>query len=112
MVVSLGQLVSNIQKILSGQPLTAAIATQGLSLCGVKLPAAFTGTALTFLACDTLGGTYIPVYNASGQVSYTVAASRYVAIDPKDFFGISFLKIQSNSNEGADRTLVCSLKGI
>lgn len=112
MVISLGQLIASTRKILSGQSLTAGFATDGLSLCGIQLPSTFTGTAVTFLACDTLSGIYVPVYNASGPVTYTVAASRYVAIDPKDFFGISFLKIQSNGTEAADRTLICSLKGI
>lgn len=84
----------------------------GFSLVGISLPAALTGTALTFTVCNTLAGTYVPLYNAAGVVSYTVAASRYVAIDPKDFQGVAYLKIVSGSAEGAARTLICSLKGI
>lgn len=112
MNVALGSLQTASPVIANGQTASGAISTAGLSLVGIKLPAAFTGTTLTFTACDTLGGTYVPVYNSAGVVSYTVAASRYVAIDPKDFQGISFLKIVSGSAEGAARTLVCSLKGI
>jgi hypothetical protein len=112
MVVALGQVVYPSVAIANGQQESAAIQTHGLSLCGIQLPAAFTGTAVTFEACDTVGGTYLPVYNAGGQVSYTVAASRYIAIDPKDFYGIQFLKIKSGSAEAAARTLICSLKGI
>lgn len=98
--------------IASGQTVSAFIKTGGFSLVGIKVPAAFTGVALTFQMCDTEGGTYVPVYNALGPVSYTVAPGRYVAIDPKDFYGIAFLKIVSGTAEGATRTLVCSLKGL
>lgn len=112
MQVALGSLIQTNAAIANGQQESGAIPTAGLSLCGVLLPAAFTGTALTFEACATVGGTYVPVYNAAGAVSYTVAQARYIAIDPKDFQGILFLKIKSGSAEGAARTLVCSMKGI
>lgn len=84
----------------------------GFSLVGIKVPAAFTGTALTFTMCDTVDGTYVPVKGTSGStVSYTVAQGNYYAIDPKDFHGIQFLKIVSNGTEAAARTLLLSLKG-
>lgn len=112
MNVALGSLISASALIESGESESAVIKTQGLSLCGILLPASFTGTALTFLACDTVDGTFVGVYDSAGALSYTVAQARYIAIDPKDFQGIEFLKIKSGSNEGADRTLVCSMKGI
>lgn len=92
---------------------TGVINCNGMALCGIKLPASFTGTALTFEMCDTAAGTFVPVKNtASGTaLSYTVAQGTYCAIDPKDFAGIQFLKIVSGSTEGSARTLVCSLKG-
>ncbi len=98
--------------IANGAQESAVIPTGGFSLCGILFPAAFTGTAVTFEACATVDGTYVPVYNAAGAVSYTVGTSRYVAIDPKDLQGIQFLKIKSGSAEGAARTLTCSMKGI
>lgn len=97
--------------IANGQQSSAAINCGGFTLVGIKVPAAFTGTTLTFEMCDTLGGTYVPVKNAAGAVSITVAQGNYYAVDPKDFYGINFLKIKSGSAEGAARTLVCSLKG-
>lgn len=99
--------------IANGLQLSAVIKTGGMALTGIFLPAAFTGTALTFEACDTVGGTYVPVKSTvSGTaLSYTVAQGTYCAIDPKDFQGIPFLKIKSGSAEGAARTLVCTLKG-
>lgn len=103
---------SGSASIANGQPLSSEIECGGLALCGVFIPAAFTGTALTFLASLTSGGTYVPVNGVDGDpISYTVQQGNYYAIDPKDFQGINFLKIKSGSNEGALRTLGVSLKG-
>lgn len=87
------------------------IPLSGFALCGIIMPAAFTGTSITFTACNTISGTYLPVFNASGAVTYTVAANQYQAIDPKDFQGIQFLIIKSNSSEAAARSLALSLRG-
>jgi hypothetical protein len=99
--------------IANGQQSSAPISCGGLALCGIKLPAAFTGTTVTFEMCDTVGGTYVPVKSTTSgtALSYTVAQGTYCAIDPKDFQGIAFLKIKSGSAEGGARTLICSLKG-
>lgn len=97
--------------IANGGTVSAVIPTGGFALCGIAFPAAFTGTTVTFQACDTASGTFLPVYNSAGAVSYTVAQGRFVAIDPKDFQGVAFLKIVSGSSEGAARTFVCSMKG-
>lgn len=99
--------------IANGVQESAAFPTGGMTLVGIILPAAFTGTALTFEVSSSLAGTYVPLCNTlSGTpLSYTVAQGTYCAIDPKDFQGIQFLKIKSGSNEGAARTLLCSLKG-
>lgn len=108
-----GQFNPNLSEtIASGQTTSGVVSTGGMALCGILMPAAFTGTALTFVVCNTSGGTYQPLYNSSGQVSYTVAASRYIAITPVDFAGVAFFKIVSGSSEGATRTLICSMKGL
>lgn len=107
-----GQLNASLTAtIANGQTKSGVVSCAGFTLCGILMPAAFTGTALTFEASNAADGTFAPVYNAAGQVSYTVAASRFIAIDPKDFQGVAFLKIVSGSSEGASRALVCSLKG-
>lgn len=99
--------------IANGQQESGAQDCGGLSLCGILIPAAFTGTAITFEMAATLTGTYVPVKSTiSGTaLSYTVAQGAYYAIDPKDFSGVQFLKIKSGSAEGAARTLILSLKG-
>jgi hypothetical protein len=100
--------------IANGQTVSSVIALKGFSLVGIKVPAAFTGTALTISMCDTEGGTYVPVKStASGTAfSQTVTTSSYYAIDPALTQGAAFIKLTSGSAEGGARTLVCSLKGI
>lgn len=90
---------------------SAEIPTGGLALCGIKFPPTFTGTTVTFVVCDVSGGTFIPLYNSAGAVSYTIAQNRFYAIDPKDFQGVAFFKIVSGSTEGSTRTLALAMKG-
>lgn len=91
---------------------STALTMGGFALCGILLRG-FTGTTITFEVCDTVGGTYVPLKSTTSgtSLSYTVAANTYVAIDPKDFDGVQFLKIVSGSSEGSARTLLCALKG-
>lgn len=108
-------------EFLSGSDITIASSAQessqldtgGLTLCGIFLPAAFTGTALTFEGCPDSGGTFVAVKSTTSgtTLSYTVAQGTYCALDPKDFQGLRFIKIKSGSSEGASRTLTCSLRG-
>lgn len=99
--------------IANGATTSAAINTGGMALVGIKIPAAFTGTAITFTVCDTIDGTYVPlkVTTSGTALSYTVAASGYYAIDPVNFQGVQFFKIVSGSAESGARTIVYSLKG-
>lgn len=98
--------------IANGQTDSSAIPTGGFTLCGLFLPAAFTGASISFLASSD-GVTYVPVRSTTSGtlLSYTVTVSTYLSIDPKDFQGIAFLKIKSASAEGGARSLVASLKG-
>lgn len=111
-VVSLGQLVSVATSIPISTTTTPVISSEGMPLVGIQLPASFTGTALTFTVATAVDGTYQPLYNSSGLVSYTVAPARFIAIEPKDFYGVFFFKIVSNGTEAAARALTLSLKGI
>jgi len=98
--------------IASGQQVSSKINLGGFSLVGIILPAAFTGTSLTFLA-SVDNTNFFPIYTTTSgtQLSYTVAQGHYVAINPQDFYGVQYLEIQSGSSEAATRTLILSLKG-
>lgn len=108
-----GQLNPALQAtIASGQTKSGVITLAGFTPVGILLPAAFTGTALTFEA--SIDGTnFFPVKAGTGgnALSYTVAQGTYAALDPKDFYGIQYLKVVSGSTEGAARTLNLAVKG-
>ena len=74
------------------------------NLVALVTPSALTGTSFTFQA-STDGSTYNAVYNEGTQYSVTVAASRYVALDPSVFAGAQYVKVVSGSTEAAERTI-------
>lgn len=91
---------------------TAAIDLKGFTVVGIQFPSAFTGTAVSFEVGPDQTGTFVPVYNSSGVISYTAAASRYLSIDPSVLMGVIHLKVVSNASEAAARTIILHLKGL
>lgn len=87
------------------------------TLCGIRLPAAWTTAGLTFLASyDTSEGkdaaSYVPIYDADGvELAAAAAADRHVVISPAAFAGVRWLKIRSGTAaspvaQAAERTLI------
>lgn len=110
--VPLGQVQYPAAVIAGSTTASGALKTGGMSLVGCQMPSAFTGTSISFQVATSLTGAYQALINAGGTVSYSTAASKYIAINPVDFYGVQFFKIISNASEGSSRSLVCSLKGI
>lgn len=98
--------------IAATQTTSAPIECKGQALCGIQMPAAFTGTTLTFKASID-GTTFQPIYNTTSGtlLTYTVAQGRYIAINPQDFLGVNYLEIVSGSTEGTLRNFTVALKG-
>lgn len=93
--------------IASSATTSAAVDLGGTTLVGIQLPAAFTGTSLSFQAATSLAGTYQAVIDASGAtLSKTVAQGKFLTLDPAEFAGIQFIKIVSASTEGSARDLI------
>jgi sRNA-binding protein len=95
--------------ILNGQTVSGAADLQSGHLLGFALPAAFTGTAITFkVSVD--GVTYQDLYNPSNNaVSITVTQARSYAFTHDIAAQVSnwrYLKIVSGSAEGADRDIM------
>lgn len=87
-----------------------AINLEDGTLVGVYIPTGFVGTALTFQASND-GTNFFAVNVLGGALSYTVAASKYVGIDPKDFYGVKYVKFVSGSSEtGGPLTLTASIR--
>ena len=84
------------------------------SLCGLFMPSTFTGTTLTFEACDSLAGTYVPVQDGAGSsYSLTVGTSRYIPITSLPvFYGTRFLKAVSGSSEAQGREIKAAVREI
>ncbi len=96
-----------VATIASGATTSGAVELPaGVSLLGLRMPSAFTGTAITLTESNSLTGTYQAVYDNTGsQLSFVVAASRTVTIDPSLTIGLRFIKLVSGSSEAADRTV-------
>ena len=92
--------------------LTPAINIEAASFGMVYTPSTFDGTAVSFDVCDTEGGTFVPLENASSTlVSVTTAASQAFAI-PDEVFGARFMKIKcASAQTTTDTQFVVTLKG-
>ena len=81
---------------------------------GFVVPAAFTGTTITFKAAGPVDSpiddapadaAFNDLYFEGTQVSMTVAVDQFVTVDPSKFVGVRWLKLVSGSAEGAERTV-------
>ncbi len=91
--------------IANGATLSSAADLTGYALVGIIMPAAFTGTSITFSMSDD-GTTFYAITNAGGTaLSATVAASKCILFTPGDFVGVRHLKLTSGSAEGGARTI-------
>jgi hypothetical protein len=80
--------------------LSNAIEIGAVDAIGLVMPAAMDGTAITFAVCDTLGGTYVPLYDDFGsEVTVTYATSRAVALSGvlASLFPWKFIKIRTGT---------------
>jgi hypothetical protein len=91
---------------------SAAVDLRGMTLCGFYLPAALTGTAVSFKASID-NSTFVTVEDGFGNtVSKTVSASKAIILNPSDFAGIQYLKLVSNATEAAERTITLALRQV
>lgn len=94
----------------SGSNTSDTVDFLGSSLVGIIMPAAFTGTSITFQMSDS-DTTYCDLYNKDGtQLQATVAPSRAIFFAPGDFIGARWVKFVSNATEGGNRTIKVILR--
>ena len=99
--------------------LTATIASSGTTsdtitvpsnkcLLGFRTPAAFTGTAVSFLMMHESTDTAAPIYNAGTLLSETVATNQaeFHPMNPQNFRGVRFVQVKINGTEGASRSIL------
>jgi hypothetical protein len=92
--------------IASGASTSGAIALGAGTITGIVLPAAFTGTALSFqVSAD--GSTYVALYDSTNTLeSMTVAQGRGYSVNPAVFAGWPYMKVVSGSTEAGSRDLI------
>ena len=99
--------------IASGQAKSTIIPIGYASAYAVVMPAAFTGTSITFEVSHhpTDAATFVPLYDDSGAlVTVPVAAGRGITL-PNALFPWGNFRIVSDSTQGATRTLIIMSKG-
>lgn len=83
------------------------VATDGMLLCGIQFPAAMTGSSVTFdFSMDN--STFVDVKETDGtDVTYTISVGDMVRVDPSGwaFASNGYIRVTSNGNEAADRSL-------
>jgi len=72
----------------------------------IELPAAFTGTTITFRGASLPGGPLNPLYYESTLYSVTVGTSRFISLNRAAFEGVRFMQLVSGSTEVAARDIV------
>lgn len=89
---------------------STAVDARSAALFGVALPAAFTGTSLTFTVCSTEDGTYQTLEDSTGNaVSLTVEQGKSYTL-PNELAPWPWFKIVSGSAEGGSRSLIVTRK--
>lgn len=76
----------------------------------IVIPAAFTGTSIKYQGADTAGGTFSDLYDWNNQaISHPVTAGKRYAI-PLEALSEPFVRVVSDATEGAERTIIYSLR--
>jgi hypothetical protein len=79
-------------------------------LVGIHIPSTFDGTQITFQTATSSGGTYNQIITsaAGAALTFTVAASKYVALSDAEaayFAGVKFLKIVTSTAQTTTDTV-------
>ena len=80
----------------------------GLLLCGIKFPAAMTGSNITFdHSLDNSAWSDVKETDGT-DVTYSVSAGDMVRVDPSGwaFASNGFIRVTSNGSEAADRSII------
>lgn len=92
--------------IANGATVSGVVALDAATVTGIVLPAAFTGTSLSFqVSAD--GSTYVALYDSTNTLeSMTVTQGRGYSVNPAVFSGWPYMKVVSGSTEGGSRDLI------
>ena len=99
----------------TSRPVDLQTILTGHRLVAMRMPAAFTGTAITFLARENeTGSSFVAVVDQAGAaVSITVAVDQYIVFDQDtaaQLEGLRFIELVSGSTETGEREIVLVTK--
>jgi hypothetical protein len=86
---------------------SAVINLQNRVLVGVQIPASVSSTSMKINGSNKTDGTFTAIYDGLGQfgpvgdISFTIASSKYVLIPPTITAGIEFAKLIFGASETA-----------
>lgn len=82
-------------------------------LVGLITPAALDSTSITISASADGGSNFDDFYDRYGvQYSLNVGTDRYIYVDPTDFAGVDFIKLNLSTSETAARTITVVKRNI
>lgn len=104
-------------EIASGAALSDGVELGPYVLCAVRMPAAFTGTTITFQSRTHTTAWANLVDTDGAEIEYTIAVGTFMTVDPADFAGCRWLRIRSDASgdqttEGDDRTIVIVVRTV
>lgn len=80
---------------------SGAMQLNGLMAEAIDMPGTWTAAALSFMACDTESGTFLPLFDVAGvEIALTVDASRRVVLPISLIRGHNWLKLRSGLSTG------------
>ena len=106
-----------VMTIANGASLSDVLCMDGHAGGVVIMPGTWTAASIGFKVCDTSGGTFVPLYDASGglvQIQSPTASNAYVL--PEELYGCRYVKLWSqngsgtNTNQGGARSLTVMMK--
>lgn len=81
---------------------------QGTIPLAIVTPSGLASTSFTFQCSIDNGSNFFDLYNGSSAYSLTVAASRYIALNPDVFEGVQMIRIIAGSSETAKDIFIVS----
>lgn len=82
--------------IANGASLSGPVPIGAQVITGIVMPSAWTAAVLTFQVSVDDGVTWSDLYDATGtEVNFATAASRFVAVDPSLWLGVSHVRVRS-----------------
>lgn len=84
--------------IATGAALSAGVGLGAKALVGIVMPATWDAAALTFQVSTDGGTTWQEMQSTSAVISFTAAASQFLAVDPALWRGVNMVKVRSGTS--------------